>query len=101
MFVRLKSKVDEDNNSIIDRIRSVCMEAASGILGRGEFRLKLMNGTYWGIFKVHGTSGEVTYETPLFRANDVVYMDENTIEDYKGYCTTIFEKLDEIAHEEY
>jgi len=101
VFVHLKNQV-EGKPSIVDRIRSVCIKAASGILGRGEFRLELVNGTYWGIFKVYGTSGVVTYKTPLFRADDVVHMDnEYTVDDYENYCTTIFGKLDEIAHEEY
>lgn len=105
MFIRLKSKVDEDNNSIIDRIRSVCTTVATK-LGKElnddmQFSLDLKGDTYWGTFKVSGSSGEVVYKTPLFKAWDEVYMDEDTVWDYNEYCSTIFEKLDEIANEEY
>jgi len=89
---------------VLSEIRKRCNNIASKLekeLGiyNAKFDLKLLGDTYWMKFRVEGLSGKVTYETPVFKAFDD--LDESDVIGYEGYCMRIFDKMAELATEEY
>ena len=95
---------DETENFVKELLRACREELKDAVreVGayEGEVDMRLKDDTYYMVFTVRGSSGTVTYRTPVFREMDVPFMEkykEDYIDDYREYCWSVGKKLSEIA----
>ena len=92
------------NERIIRRILEKCRKVASEFekefgIHKVDVDLDLYGDAYWMTFKVKGSSGTVTYETPLFKVYDE--LPEYLPREYEDYCYKIIRDMSKLATEEY
>jgi len=99
-----------DEKEFMKQIENICNEVArevveSGRADHAEVHMRLRGDDWIMVFKVSGSSGRVTYETPEFKAGDYdAYIrgkEEEIIDDYINYCANVLEDMAELASNEY
>jgi len=98
-----------DMDKIVERIKEVCNEEASKLVESESVyaafvEIYLDGDTYYMSFTVDGTSGVVTYKTPVLKVGDDKYIrgrEKEIIDEYREYCSNILDAMSRLASEEY